>query len=194
MAETEKSLEIAFPTSWKQKTCCLSRIRIMYFIFYNTLIVCRRGTKPCFLRFSSIVPLRKPLFSVFCLSYPYEALFFVFFTHRRGTKPVFCVFHQSYPYESLFLLFFVDCTPYLSSFSWKSTIYPVSEQFFPKIDNLLSYLSSFSWKSTIYSSIWTVFSENRQFTVVSEQFFPKIYHLGLSNWLWTALWVMIFSR
>ena len=97
MAETEKSLEIAFPTSWEQKTCCLSRIRIVYFIFYNTLIVYRRGTKPCFLRFSSIVPLRKPLFSVFCLSYPYEALFFVFFTHRRGTKPCFLRFSSIVP-------------------------------------------------------------------------------------------------
>ena len=137
MAETEKSLEIAFPTSWEQKTCCLSRIRIVYFIFYNTLIVCRRGTKPCFLRFSSIVPLRKPLFSVFRSSQGYEALFSAFFIYRTPTKryfscfslivgvrsPVFSVFHQSYPYESLFFLFFVDYTPYLSSFSRKSTIY-----------------------------------------------------------------------
>ena len=131
VTETEKSLEIAFPTSWKQKTWCLSRIRVVYFIFCNTLIVCLRGTKPCFLRFSSIVPLRKPLSSVFRSSYPYESLFFLFFVHRTPTKRdfscfslivgvrglVFCVFHQSYPYESLFLLFFVDYTPYLNSFS-----------------------------------------------------------------------------
>ena len=111
VTETEKSLEIAFPTSWEQKTCCLSRIRIVYFIFYNTLIVYRRGTKPSFLRFSSIVPLRKPLFSVFCSSYPYEALFFVFFAHRRGTKPCFLRFSSIVPLRKPFFFCFSLITP-----------------------------------------------------------------------------------
>ena len=108
VTETEKSLEIAFPTSWEQKTCCLSRIRIVYFIFYNILIVYRRGTKPCFLRFSSIVPLRKPLFPVFCSLYPYEALFFVLFAHRRGTKPCFLRFLSIVPLRKP--LFSVFCS------------------------------------------------------------------------------------
>ena len=101
VTETEKSLEIAFPTSWKQKTCCLSRIRIVYFIFYNTLIVYRRGTKPCFLHFSSIVPLRKPLFSVFRSSYPYESLFLLFFVHRTPTKASFFCFLFIVPLRSV---------------------------------------------------------------------------------------------
>ena len=113
-------------------------------------------------------------FSVFCSSYPYEAWFFVFFAHRRGTRPCFLRFSSIVPLRKLLF----------SVFRW---LYPVSEQFFPKIDDLPPYLSSFSRKSTIYCRIWavflrklmiyprvwTVFPEKWWFTPVSELFFMK---------------------
>ena len=57
----------------------------------------RRGTKPCFMRFSSIVPLRKLHFSVFRWLYP--------------------VSEQIFPKID-------NLPPYLSYFSWKSMIVP----------------------------------------------------------------------
>ena len=116
-----------------------------------------RGGKPIFADFW-FSPMRESWFSQifdfpswkkadFCPSYPYEAWFFIFSAHRRGTKPCFMRFSSIVPLRKL----------HFSVFRW---LYPISEQIFPKIDNLPPYLSYFSWKSMIVPRIWADFLEN----------------------------------
>ena len=51
-------------------------------------------------------------FSAFFQFQPWrKRCFCCFLFIRRGGKPIFAVFCPSYPYERLFLPFFIDCTP-----------------------------------------------------------------------------------
>ena len=102
------------------------------------------------------------------LVFPREGkpILIVFWFSLTGDKLVFADFYLSYPYESFFLPIFVHRTPYLDNFSRKSTI---------------------------YSRIWTIFLENRRFTIVSGQFFLKIDDL-LSYLDWFSRKLMNYFR
>ena len=109
-----------------------------------------------------------------------ESQFSSFWVHRPWPKHCFCCFplvgHGRKPIFVVFRSSAVD-----------------DERFSMRIDDFPPYLNSFFWKSAIYYRIWTVFSENRQFTIVSEQIFLKIEDLlpYLSGFSWK---LMIYSR